>query len=196
MAVIRSVLNSLGYQLSEAILNGNEMGTLENRNRLCVVALSEGINEISLESVPAIKQKESCINDILENIALDSERYKTFDYLAVKEERDIKAGKGFRRQLLNGSESKCGVIPRHYNKVQSTNPFLKHPDNVRSRLFTLVEHCRLKGIPENMIDGLSETIGHQVLGQSICFPAFQAVGRYIGQHLKSWSNQPAVAKAA
>lgn len=199
MVVIRSVLNSLGYKLNEAILDGNEFGTLEKRKRLCVVALSEGIDDFSFEDVKPVRRKEPTINDILEDIPLDSDRYRSFDYLAKKEIADKKAGKGFKRQLLDGSESYCGVIGKDYAKCRSTEPFLKHPDGVQSRLFTPIEHCRLKGIPEEMISGLSDTVAHQVLGQSVCFPAFRAVAAEIGEVLNHWvhrlANQP-LAQAA
>lgn len=43
MSVIRSVLCDLGYEVQERVLNGNEFGVLENRNRLFFVAVSKGL---------------------------------------------------------------------------------------------------------------------------------------------------------
>lgn len=189
MAVIRSVLVSLGYRLSEAILDGNEFGALERRRRLCVLALSEGITKLSLEEVKPIKKKEQSIKEILEPIALDSERYREFDYLAKKEVRDKKAKKGFSRQLLRGDETYCGVIGRDYAKCRSTEPFLLHPDGVRSRLFTVSEHCALKGIPTDMVEGVSDSVAHQILGQSVIFPAFRAVAKHTALHLAAWAKE-------
>lgn len=184
MVVIRSVLTSLGYKVTETILNGNDFGSLERRKRLCVIALSEGLGDFSFEEIKPVKQKEQSISDILEPVPLESERYREFDYLANKEARDKAANKGFSRQLLDGSEGHCGVIGKDYAKCRSTEPFLMHPDGIKSRLFTPIEHCRLKGVPEEMISGLSDTIAHQVLGQSVIFPAFRAVAQHVGNHLK------------
>ena len=188
MVVIRSVLTSLGYRVTETVLDGNDFGSLERRKRLCVIALSDGIADLSLDEIKPVKTKELHINEILEPISLDSDRYREFDYLAKKEARDKAAKKGFSRQLLTGTESFCGVIGKDYAKCRSTEPFLLHPDGVRSRLFTVREHCALKGIPEDMIEGLSDTIAHQVLGQSVIYPAFQAVARHVGSHLSTWAN--------
>lgn len=187
MEVIRSVLSSLGYSLQERILDGNEFGVIECRKRLCVVALSHGIDGFDLEQVQPVRTKESCINDILEPVALDSQRWKSFDYLADKELRDKAAGKGFARQLLTGDEAFCGTVGKGYSKCRSTEPFIVHPEQSElSRLFTPVEHCRIKGIPDELIDGLSDTTAHEILGQSVVYPAFEALASSLGNSLWSW----------
>ncbi|MGH0003457.1 DNA cytosine methyltransferase [Pseudovibrio ascidiaceicola] len=185
MAAIRSVLVSLGYCLSERVLNGNEFGALERRERLCVVALSQGLEGFDLDTVLPKRQKQATIAEVLEDLPLDSPRWKTFDYLAAKAERDLAAGKGFKRQELDASAEYCGTIGRGYAKCRSTEPFLKHPiDPSLSRLFTPIEHARLKGIPEQLVDGVSDTIAHQILGQSVIWPVFEAVGEALANHLK------------
>ncbi|MDF5594745.1 DNA cytosine methyltransferase (plasmid) [Klebsiella pneumoniae] len=187
MEVIRSVLSSLGYSLQERILDGNEFGVIERRKRLCVVALSHGIDGFELEKVQPVRTKESRIQDILEPVPLDSERWKSFDYLAEKELRDKAAGKGFSRQLLTGDDEFCGTIGKDYAKCRSTEPFIVHPEQPElSRIFTPTEHCRVKGIPEELIQGLSDTIAHQILGQSVVFPAFEALALALGNSLWSW----------
>lgn len=66
----------------------------------------------------------------------------------------------------------------------STEPFIKHPKNPDlSRLLTPSEHARVKGIPRKLIDGLSDTIAHEVLGQSVIFPIFEAIGKCFGEPL-------------
>lgn len=44
----------------------------------------------------------------------------------------------------------------------------------------------MKGIPEELIQGLSDTIAHQILGQSVVFPAFEALALALGNSLWSW----------
>lgn len=189
MEVIRSVLSSLGYQIQERILCGNEFGALERRQRLCVVALSKGIEGFDLESVLPVRAKEARLRDIFEPIPDDSERWKPYSYLADKEKRDRAAGKGFARQLLTGDEEYCGTIGKGYKKARSTEPFAIHPtDPSLSRLFTVVEHALVKAVPLSVIEGLSDTTAHEILGQSIIYPAFQAVARALGESLSRWVN--------
>lgn len=52
MAAIRAIAEQLGYVLQERVLEGNDFGDLEARKRLCVVAVSYGLEDIfDLESV-------------------------------------------------------------------------------------------------------------------------------------------------
>ena len=185
MAVIRSVLSSRGYVLEETILDASQHGCIEDRQRLCVIARTPGAMETAvLETLIPTKVKESCVGDILENIPDNSPMWKTYDYLADKELRDLEAGKGFRRQLIKASDEKYGCVAKGYNKARSTEPFICHPtDPALSRLLTPIEHARGKGIPVSIIDGLSDTTAHEVLGQSVCWPPFEAVGFALGSNM-------------
>jgi len=183
MAVIRAVLTSCGYSISERVMCGNDFGVLEKRKRLCVVAISAGLGKLDLNSVRSDRHKEASVAEIIDSsITPDSDLWKTYDYLAQKELNDIAAGKGFRRQLVGSESDHVKVIGTSYNKCRSTEPFLKHPCNPGlSRLFTPAEHCRLKGIPEYLIANLSTTKAHEVAGQSVVFPLFRVVGEAIGR---------------
>lgn len=190
MAVIRSVFSHLGYKVHEAILDGWDFGTLERRKRLVVVAMTPGIGDsFSFENLKQNRVRESCINDILDEVPLDDPSWKDYEYLAKKEARDIAHGKGFMRQLLTGEEDGCGVLSRGYKRGRSTEPYLLHPENpALSRLFTKAEHERLKGMPAGITDGVSETTGHQICGQSVSFPKFVSVGEEVGRSLMASRN--------
>lgn len=54
------------------------------------------------------------------------------------------------------------------------------------RLLTPREHAQVKGIPECLIEGLPATTAHELLGQSIIYPAFVAVGELVASALKVW----------
>ena len=181
MEVIRSVLDSLGYDVQEHLLDGNDYGVLEKRKRLCIMAVSKGLEGLNLEETQPIRKKEHSLSEILDDVPNDSPRWKSFTYLAEKESRDKAAGKGFSRQLLTGKDEHCGTIGKDYAKCRSTEPFITNEANpALSRILTPAEHCRVKGIPEEVIEGLSDTTAHQVLGQSVIYPAFRAVGRHLG----------------
>ncbi|MDQ2077438.1 DNA cytosine methyltransferase [Marinimicrobium sp. ABcell2] len=189
MEVIRSVLDSLGYRLQERVLEGNAFGALEVRKRLAVVAVSKGIPIGSVEDIMPVREKEARLSDVLEPIALDDERWKPFTYLAEKEARDVAAGKNFTRRLLTGEESFCGTSGRGYSKARSTEPFIRHPTNpALSRLFTKTENAAVKTVPPEVVNGLSDTVAHQVLGQGVIFAAFEALGLWLGTQLRFWAR--------
>lgn len=185
MTVIRSVLKNLGYRTTEAVLNGNEFGALENRNRMVLVGVTEGMAEdFDFANVVPAQAKPATLSEILEPVELDSKRWKSFDYLAEKAIRDKAKGNDFRRQLLSGKEGFCGTVGRLYAKYRSTEPFIIHPENPDlSRIFTKGEHAAVKTIPLSVVDGESETISHEILGQSVIFAVFEAVGLALGQLL-------------
>lgn len=105
--------------------------------------------------------------------------------MAEKALRDEAAGKGFRRQLLTGEENGCGVIGRGYAKARSTEPFIVSPWNPQlSRLMSKTEHAGVKAAPVSLVEGVSETIAHEILGQSVSYAAVVAVGVLIAKTVK------------
>lgn len=185
MAVIRSVLDSLGYHVHENTLKGKDFGVLENRERLVFVAICKRLPQtFDWASIAFAATRHATLGDALEPVAENSPRWKTYEYLETKAKSDKEAGKNFARQLLDADATSCGCCGRGYAKGRSTEPFLKHPTNpLLSRLFTPVEHARVKGIPESIIEGISETTAHEGLGQSVIFPKFEAVGYLIASAL-------------
>lgn len=183
LTVIRSVLSSCDYELHETVLDGHELGSLERRNRYVLVAANRNV-PFRFEGLAPIRAREARVADVLDDVPLDDSRWRDYSYLAAKETRDRASGKGFRRQLLDGSEDGLGTIGRGYAKGRSTEPFIRHPsDPANSRLLTPAEHARVKGIPEALIAGLPATRAHEILGQSVIHPAFEAVGMRLGQAL-------------
>ncbi len=180
MTVIRDSLNYLGYEIHETVLSGNEFGAIENRNRLCMVAVTRGI-EFSFEHLETMTDHATAIQDILEDIPINSDRWKVLDYLAKKEAADRAAGKGFRRQILNGNEAQCGVIGKSYSKYRSTEPMVKHPTEDKFRLLTRYEHAAVKTVPSFLVDGISDTVSHEIMGQGVIHSAFVALGACIAR---------------
>ncbi len=185
MAVIRSVLGSLGYQVFEAVLDGNDFGALERRRRLVVVAVCKRLSQdFDFTALSPVKSKEATLSEILDAVPLDSDRWKPYEHLETKAVKDKAAGKGFARQLLTGAEAYCGTVGKGYFKGRSTEPFVLHPENPGlSRLFTPQEHARIKGIPECVFAGEAETVAHEIMGQAVVYPQFVSVGAGIARLL-------------
>lgn len=191
MLVVRTMLDKWGYRLFECELDG-ALWELEARKRFCMVAISRNIAPDGLEV--RASRGHATISEILEPIPADSSRWNAVSYLKAKEVRDAAAGKGFKRYEVTPAATEVGTIGRGYYKWRSTEPMLVHPTNADLvRLFTPVEHARLKGIPEGLVSGLSDTAGHEVLGQSIAFGAFRAMARAIGEWWRTLAPSPAFA---
>lgn len=186
MWLIRHSLRDLGYDVHETVLDGAEWNALEHRRRLCMVAVTKGIS-FSMDDIVKPIKVERTLGEILEPIALDDPMWREMDYLKKKAVRDKAAGKGFALQILTPESKKVGTIGKGYQKNRSTEPKIQHGVNPELlRLLTPVEAARVKDIPEMLIKGLGATIAHEVLGQSILFKPFLAVGKAIAQAFQRW----------
>lgn len=88
--------------------------------------------------------------------------------LKTKHASDEAEGKGFRLQIFDHDASSIGTVTKGYAKVRSTDPKIRHPDKPDLlRQLTPAEHARAKSIPSQLADGLSKTIAHEMLGQSV-----------------------------
>ena len=168
--LLKAELTRLGYCIFERILDSNDTGSVENRRRYWFIAISKGLAQ-GFQFLTATYGRHTdrrTIADILET-DIPEALWSDNTYLKEKAVRDRRDGKGFaNRQLLTGEEERCGTIGRHYNKRRSTEPFITREDG-SERLFTPVEHARVKSIPEAIIQDVNATNAHEILGQSIDF---------------------------
>lgn len=181
--ILRSQLRDMGYQVHEAVLSSKDFGSLEDRHRWCMVACTEGLNFTFDQLVPTVTVVRT-LSEVLEDIPPDDPRWRTFDYLKTKSVRDKEKGNGFAMQTLTPDSTSVPTLRKGYHKGGSTDPLLQHPtDPNLLRLLTASEHCAVKGVPPALIDGVPESVAHQILGQGIVYSPFEAVGRRIGQSL-------------
>lgn len=181
--ILRNQLRDMGYNTHERVLNGKEWGALENRNRWCMLAVTAGI-DFDFDQLQPPVVLEQKLGDVLEQLPADDPRWSRMQGLKDKQVRDLAAGKGFKMQVFGADAESIGTITKGYAKVRSTDPKISHPsDPDLLRQLTPVEHARLKQIPPHLVDGLSNTIAHEVLGQSIVYPPFKGVGFHIGEAL-------------
>ncbi len=191
MHILRNQLRDFGYVVHEEVLKASEWNALEQRERMCMIGVTEGV-EFSFADLKRPVEQERCIAEILDPVPEDADCWSPMEGLKAKQERDKEAGKGFAMQILTGSDTKCPTITKGYAKVRSTDPKLQHPSKPELlRQFTPKEHARLKGIPERLVTGLPSTIAHELLGQSICYSPFLAVAKLLGEVLKTTGIKPA-----
>lgn len=184
--LITGELERLGYQVFHKILEPEHTSTFERRRRYWFVAISVGLSEGFEFLIPDVDPDEVLLADLLDQ-TVKAEMWCENDYLKKKAILDKKAGKGFARQLLTGAESFCGTIGKHYAKKRSTEPFITRSDG-KERLLTPAEHCRVKSIPEELVDGVPTTTAHQILGQSVDYLQAFLVGDSIFKHLRRVSH--------
>ena len=89
-------------------------------------------------------------------------------------------------QVFDEDSATIGTLTKGYSKVRSTDPKLRHADNPDLlRQLTPAEHARVKDVPAHLIEGLSPTIAHEVLGQGVVYRPFEALGEYLGEALSA-----------
>ena len=186
MWIIRHQLRDLGYKVHETLLDGAEWNALEHRKRMCMVAVTEGI-EFDFAELQKPAPKALRLGDVLDDIALDDPCWSSMGYLKDKAVRDAEAGKGFAMQIVTPESEKVGTIGKGYQKNRSTEPKVQHPENPDLlRLLRPKEHARVKGIWENLVHHLPKTLAHELLGQSILPAPFRAIAALIAQKLRAW----------
>lgn len=191
--LIRNQLRDLGYECHEREFLGTEWGALEARKRWCLVAMTKGI-DFDFESLQPTAQEQAPrkLAEVLEPPEAVAARWSEMRGLKEKEIRDAEAGKGFRMQIFTGDEAYIGTLTKGIAKNRSTDPKIQHPDNPDLlRIPTAREHARCKGVPEHLIDGLSETTAHEILGQGIVYTPFRAVSRHVGEALVAYMMEKA-----
>lgn len=186
--IIRQHLRDSGYQVNEVVLNGKAFGVLEDRTRWFMVAATNGI-EIELERLEPACTAVRSVAGSLEPVSDGDAAWRTFDYLKAKEVRDAEKGNMFHMQFVSPDDTSVPVLRKGYHKGGSTDPLLKHPSQAGLyRLFTAREHARIKQIPEHLVEGMSQTRAHQLLGQSVLWSVVKALFERIGSNLCSWAQ--------
>lgn len=186
--ILRTQLRDMGYVTHERILNGKQWGMLENRDRWFMVAVTQGI-EFDFDQLLPPAANEKKLGDVLEAIPVDDPRWSHMTGLKLKEERDLAAGKGFRMQVFNAESDHIGTLTKGYAKVRSTDPKISHPTNPDLlRQLTFTEHARIKGIPVHLVSEASNTMAHEILGQSVIYDVVKDVGHHIGNGLQNFAG--------
>lgn len=190
-SILRSQLRDLGYTTHERVLSGKEWA-LEGRERWCMIAVTQGIDFDFDQLVPPAHIPRE-IAEVLDDIGPDDPRWSTMQGLKDKQERDKDQGKNFKMQIYDASDTSVGTITKGYSRVRSTDPKLRHPTNPGLlRQFTPAEHARLKTIPPHLLEGVSDTLKHEIAGQSVIYEQFVDVGHHAGNSLNRFAGRPEV----
>lgn len=182
-AMLRTQLRELGYNVEEVTLDGGDYA-IEARVRKVLLAVTEGV-QFDAQQLVAPPRVEQTIGEILDPVDPDAKCWSEMTYLVEKEKRDIAAGKGFRMAIAKLTDTAIGAQGAGYAKSRSTEVKIPHPSrDGLMRLMTPREHAKVKGVPLNLIEGVtSATRAHAMLGQSVVWPAFRHLGEFLGSSL-------------
>lgn len=188
--ILRNTMRDMGYTTSERILNGKEWGSLENRDRWCLVAVTHGV-DFSFDDLHPPTALKQVVGDILDSdISNDDPRWRPYTHLIDKEVRDAAKGNSFSMQIVSSKDDTVPTLRKGYAKAGSSDCLLRNEvDPTLLRQFTSAEHARIKGCPQELVSGLAESIAHQVLGQGIVYAPFKDLGRHIGDSLNDLANR-------
>lgn len=191
MCILRSQLRELGYDVHDATLKSADWNMLEQRDRLCVVAVTRGL-QFGFDGLVRPIPAPGRFGDIMDDVALDDACWSPMTYLKAKRRRDAAVGSNFKMTVVGAESVKLATMTKTLWKRQSTGNFVQHPlDPELLRLPTVAEHARAKGVDLDLVRGVGMTFGHEVLGQSISVPPFVAVFKHIGQALRAWATSSA-----
>jgi len=186
--VVRASLETWGYHIHETILNGNEFGALEKRRRWCMLAVSKDFT-LDLDQLLPVREKERTLGEILQEVDPGSDMWRDIGHLVDKAARDKAAGKGFKMNMVGAEDETIGTIGARYWKWRSTEPKIPHPTKEGwARQLTPAEHAAVKAVPAALVDGISNTLAHQILGNSVIWSAWRAVGQFLGSSINDHSG--------
>lgn len=188
MDLIRNQLRDMQYEIHETIVDGGDWNCLEHRKRMVMVAVTKGM-QFDFAMLQRPVKVARTVGEILEPIAADDPRWSVMAGLKAKAIRDKESGKSFAMQTFTADSDHVCTLTKGLSKNRSTDPKWIHPENPELlRVPTATEHARCKNVPEHLIEGLSETIAHEALGQSINYPPFVSVARLVAETFKSFRN--------
>lgn len=186
--VIERYLEDLHYSVSYKKVNGHEHGQLEKRERTLLVAVTQGIDFDVTEHqpVPAPRKRLGSYLDSFSSIP-DS-AWSEMPYLAAK---TLESSNNFGETLVSEESLTIPVFTATYAKRQPNTPIIKNKNNPSlKRLATPQEHARIKHLPESLVAGANQTIGHKALGNSVQKDVFSFYAKALG--LALLSGKPAV----
>lgn len=184
--LLKSEITRLGYKIQEFILDGYQAGSIENRKRYWFVAISDGLlgdKDLNL-SVRDFPKKFEKVGDVVDRNV--EHNWFRLDYFDARQEVCSGRGYGFAKNFVNEDSTSVGTIVRNYTKRQISNPHFTNGENLR--LFTIKEHSRMKLVPEELTENVPQTVGHEILGQSILYNHALGIAQAIALFLKSLKN--------
>lgn len=89
--------------------------------------------------------------------------------------------------LLKNALNEISEIIKNDNDLYNELTETLHAMSKATRLFYVDEHANCKKVPVNLVSDLSETTGHEILGNGVIFTLFVEVAKKIGETIKAFA---------
>lgn len=172
------------YVFHDFQLSGAKHGEIENRPRVAVVAISQGIAHLLPLSagvpVPAKRQVTPVLSEFLEDVAPGSDLWREFKHVTNKIDDERL---DFKHTAYTPDANKIATLIATYASPKIGSPFLAHPSNPKlMRMFTVAEHANIKrlapAVKQHLIDieqgnttltsaRGSKSLAHKLMGMSV-----------------------------
>lgn len=202
LSLMQRELSELGYRFESTVLNGYAHGDFEERERACVVGVSEGLPELNLNQfTPPATVERRVFDDVREEIADDSDCWSKMTHV-TKKLSDPRLN--FKHNLVYGTDDKIAAISAGYASPRIGSPMVPHPnyeENGLQRLFTNNEHSAIRGIPSKLWHVLKKVGNgehplvskrgntshvHRLLGNGVSPKAWFDLSAFIGRYLNGF----------
>lgn len=174
-AVVKGILQNLGYKVFAEVLNAKDFGVPQNRERIYIVAFLDNNNF----TFPIAPKQNIKLGDILEkNI---DKKYTISDRLWAGHQRrkleHIEKGNGFGYSLFDENSKYTSTMSARYYKDGSEILIAQEDSNPRK--ITPREAARLQGFPEDFSIVVSDNQAYRQFGNSVAVPVVRAVAECI-----------------
>lgn len=173
--MIKNLLTIMGYTYYEIELDQKQSGAIEQRARYWLVAVSNGLPPIDVSKIPTYQKRYNNIGELIDNVPSDDSSWKDISSKVERTAKNKALGKGFAINLVDEQATSIGTCGKGYSKIRMSEPALLNKANPNeSRILKAAELARAQGVPEQLINNISNTTATEILGQGIDF--FQGVG--------------------
>ena len=185
-AAIRRHLTTLGYEISEKVVNPfTDFETATERVRWILVGSRIGSFRWDYEARPFTGTIEHLLDPVT---PLDREEQFSEKQVAAHTAyiaRKQAEGCGFARRILSRNATKVPTLPKSMGKIQPSGTFTDSGcDAGTYRMLRTREVARIHGFgPEfiSVIETLPATLGYEVLGQGVVARPFRALGEALAR---------------
>lgn len=176
--IIMNHLNSLNYDVFYKVLDAQDFGLPQRRERIIIVGFREDLQIRHFDFPTGKKQVRVPICDILER---NPKGYTISKHL--QENYLFKKNDGKPQLIDLDSKIQVNTLVASYHKIQRlTGTFIKDGET-GVRLFSELELKRLMGFPDDFIVPVSRTQMYRQFGNSVAVPMIQAVAKSMKEAL-------------
>lgn len=202
--IIKGAFKEIGYTVFSKVLNSDEFGVPQNRERVYIVAFRNDLRITDFDFPAGNKKSRKRIRDILEEKPVSAKYYLSTAYLGALErhkKRNQEKGNGFGYVIrdLNGISGAivCGGMGRERNLIidkrqKDLTPVTHIHGEVNKegiRKLTPREWARLQGFPDGFKFDLADTHMYKQFGNSVTVPVIKAIAEKIKEILKTDGNK-------